>query len=192
MTNKNNKNSQTVIGDFDFGIIQHESIDDIKGFRNVFYFIDHVNDRAYPLFSYNRPSINVVRDANDIDAFKVEYKQALALLKNIRETVSESLARFFPIKYGEISKHEYDSHIEFIKRDLTEALNEWRGQINNDDKKWCEIILYDTTFFELKSTNEKLAIFLNYKDRSQAQNKIAALKDGKGPQGIKPLIPSVH
>lgn len=184
--------AETCISDFDFGIVQHESIDDIKGFRNVFYFIDHVNDRAYPLFSYNRPSINVVRDAGDIEVFKGEYKQALALLKNVRETLSASLARFFPLKNEEILKADYDSNIGFIKRDLLEVLNEWRDIVGRDDKKWCAITLYDTKFFDIKSSNEKLALFLNYQDRAEARNKVAALKDGKGPQGIKPFIPSVH
>tara|TARA_Y100001936_G_C15839551_1_gene541189 strand:+ start:171 stop:806 length:636 start_codon:yes stop_codon:yes gene_type:complete len=195
-----------VVPDVSYGYSQSativESIWDQNKKLEISYYatlclVDLVNEKAYPILSFERPNLNSAKEVIGLDEFKTGFRTVLEYTKTIRKKLTELIKARFPEqdKWQEIEREEYDRRFQDLVQEAKVVAAKEMDNIVEKTSALDNFGLVNMPFqlsFDMKEMGG-LSYMLKRDDKIKARNQTAALRDANGSNGkfkiIKPKNP---
>lgn len=196
--NQEDNHPDVVRPDISFGFAQTEPKEgdssDMLGdsaldmsYHAAFYIIDHVNDKAYCLFSYDRPKMVEAIDEVGLKAFKKSFSDVMHFSKELRTRADAVLKEKFGDQSGVSHVKVYRFHVEnTVQELLTISNNLFNEMVGEESQQYWNVTSMPFLISFNKNDLPELRAFLS---RVQREEGLAERATYKGERSVKKFTP---
>lgn len=154
-------------------------------YEAVFYLIDHVNDRAYPILAYKRPRLEPIIKGRRTADFKQDMRTILDTLNDLKSFMHTRLDALFDHGEKELPKADYDRLFQGFIETVFDYVRTTIKPLEHKQTGLFDFYAYETPYELVKSSQPGLHIFIDHKTREAgiAERADAVLK--RRPQSVR-------
>lgn len=187
------------VPDVDFGYVLYtpnEGDNDLpfnqvaQNYIAVLYFVDHVNEVAYPLYSYSRRNLNKLIDAYGLEDVKNSFKAVIETSRGIMQEARKQAGFYFPElitpweERERVSKAHYDQRVDSFLSKVIACASQKASRLSETRAHflWTATV-YDPSYAEDLSQSNEFAVFLNGDKKfryQRAAQRVRSEAKGKG------------